>query len=272
MDEKQTTYVFEGFRLNLAAASLEQGGQDVDIAPRAFEVLAFLLENRARVVPKQELIEAVWKDTFVTDDALVQAITAIRRALGDSAEQPRFIRTKARIGYQFIAAVEGGDDPPAGTASDPLPVWVAPISRRTARRLIILIQFGYLVIYSVTLLRLEQATQSLGAIFERMLGSSELALPLLIVLALTGTAVRLFVMSGVAMDHPQTGRQFRRLFPVIFVLDEIWAFSPLLLVEDYGLPLALVLVPLLAYAPFSQITMVRSAYGPAAKRIDERFL
>lgn len=262
--EKQTAYVFEGFRLNLAAASLEQGGQEVDLAPRAFEVLAFLVDNRARVVPKQELIEAVWKDTFVTDDALVQAITAIRRTLGDSAEQPRFIRTKARIGYQFIAAVEGGDDPPAGTASEPLPVWVAPVSRRRARVFLVLIQAAYLIIYSVTLIRLERASNVLGSLLGRI-GLEGLALPVLVVLSLVGVTVRLYVMSGVVLDHPQTGRQFRRLFPLLFILDEIWAASPLLMLEDYGLPVVLVLVPILAYAPFSQMTMVRSAYDPANK-------
>ena len=260
MAEQSIVYRFEPFLLDPPAASLREGSREVDLSPRAFQVLAYLVEHRARVVPKQKLIEAVWKDTFVTDDALVQAITAIRRALGDDADHPRFIRTKPRVGYQFIAPVtDTAADPPA-PAEPALPVWVAPVSRKAARRLLVAIQFGYLVIYSVTLLRLERATESLGAILERMLGWGEAAMPLLVVLALTGVAVRLYLMADIAMDHPQTGRQFLRLFPFVFVLDEIWAASPLLLVEDYGLYVTLALVPILAYAPFSQSTLIRSAY------------
>ena len=264
MVEKKGTYTFGDFRLNPAAASLRQGEQEVEIAPRAFQVLNFLIEHRGRVVSKQELHEAVWQDTFVTDDALVQAITALRRALGDSPEQSRYIRTKPRVGYQFIATVEeeGSSGSPKATAS--VPVWVAPVGRVTARRLMAAIQVAYLIIYAVTLARLERATQSLGAILERMAGLNEVALPLLVVLTLTGLAVRLYLITAVAMDHPETGRQFKRIFPAIFALDVIWAASPLLMVEDYGLPAALVFIPLLAYAPFSQLTMVRSAYGGKA--------
>jgi DNA-binding winged helix-turn-helix (wHTH) protein len=258
--ENKETYIFGEFRLNPAAASLRQGAQEVEIAPRAFQVLSYLVENRDRVVSKQELHEAVWQDTFVTDDALVQAITSLRRALGDSVDQPRYIRTKARVGYQFIAPVEDGTA--AGLEEKaPFPVWVAPVGRVTARRLMVAIQVAYLIIYAVTLARLERATQSLGAILERMMGLSEAALPILLMLTLIGLAVRLYVITTVVMDHPETGRQFKRLFPAIFVLDGIWAASPLLLLEGYGLPAALVFIPILAYAPFSQITMIRSAYG-----------
>ncbi len=237
-----------------------EGDREIELAPRAFQVLTYLIDNRERVIPKQELIEAIWKDTFVTDDALVQAVTAIRKAMGDGADNSKFIRTRPRVGYQFVATVEAGKGEPEPRSNAPMPVWVAPVSRRTARRLVILIQFAYLIIYSVTLIRLEQATESFGTILDRMGGWGGAAMPVLIVLTLTGTAVRLYVMAAVTMDHPQTGGQFRKLFPALFVLDELWAASPLLLVEDYGIYLALALVPMLAYAPFSQMTMMRSAY------------
>lgn len=259
MAENKGVYVFGDFRLNLAAASLRQGEREVEIAPRAFQVLSYLIEHRDRVVAKQELHEAVWQDTFVTDDALVQAITSLRRALGDSPEQSRYIRTKPRMGYHFIAAVE--EDTGGREEKATVPVWVAPVRRTTARRMMAAIQVAYLIIYAVTLARLERATQSLGAILERMAGLGEAALPILVILTLIGLAVRLYLIAAVAMDHPETGRQFKRLFPAIFALDVVWAASPLLLVEDYGLPVALVFIPILAYAPFSQSTLVRSAYG-----------
>ena len=265
MAETAVTYRFGVFRLDPAATRLREGEREIDLAPRAFQVLSYLVENRERVIPKQELIEVVWKDTFVTDDALVQAITAIRKVLADDADNPAYVRTRPRVGYQFVAEVKTNEDADDPAATAPMPVWVAPVSRRTARRLMVLIQFAYLIIYSVTLLRLERATQSFGAILERMLDWREMAMPALVVLALIGTAVRLYVVAGVAMDHPLIGRQFRRLFPVVFVLDEIWAGLPLLLVEDYGLYLALALVPIMVYAPFSQFTMMRSAYPGTAE-------
>ena len=62
-------------------------------------------------------------------------------------------------------------------------------------------------------------------------------------------------------DHPQTAAKFQRLFPVLLVMDLVWALSPLLLVERTGLLLPLAVVPVLAYGPFSQRTLIRSAYG-----------
>ena len=98
MAEKTPGYRFGEFWLLPDAASLRRGEQEVDLPPKAFSVLSFLIERRQRVVTKQELIEAIWKDTFVTDDALVQVITSIRRALGDDPEHPRYIGTKPRVG------------------------------------------------------------------------------------------------------------------------------------------------------------------------------
>ncbi len=73
-------------------------------------------------------------------------------------------------------------------------------------------------------------------------------------------AVRLYLLTAVAFDHPETGRRFRRLFPALFLLDLLWALSPLLLVEKTGVLLALAVVPAMVYAPFAQRTLIRSAY------------
>jgi DNA-binding winged helix-turn-helix (wHTH) protein len=250
--------------LDQSSARLTRGTDEIDLPPRAYQVLTYLIENRGRVVPKQELVEAVWKDTFVTDDALVQAISMIRHALGDTAENSHYIRTRPRIGYQFIAEVEAaagkGADPPVQATS----IWVAPVSRRTARRLMMAIQLGYLGLYSVTLFNLDVAVPVLSRTLLRPLQAETLALPLLLTLALIGVAVRLYLLTTVALDHPATARQYVRLLPALFLLDLLWAFTPLLLVEETGLPVALVLIPVLVYAPFSQATLVRSAYSGLA--------
>lgn len=96
-------YSFEGFALNLDRASLLHDGQTVKLRPKSFETLRYLLENRGRLVTKDELIQAVWPDSFVTDDSLVQCLMDIRRALGRDSQN--YIKTVPRRGYIFDADV-----------------------------------------------------------------------------------------------------------------------------------------------------------------------
>jgi len=81
-------------------------GQAVTLTPRAFDVLFFLINHAARVVEKQEIFDAVWKETFVTDNALTKIVKELRHALEDSAESPLYIETIPKRGYRFIAAIE----------------------------------------------------------------------------------------------------------------------------------------------------------------------
>jgi DNA-binding winged helix-turn-helix (wHTH) protein len=264
VSEKPPSYRFGEFELDAATASLRRGGQELPLPPKAFQVLLYLVEQRQRVVPKQELVEALWKDTFVTDDALVQAVTAARKALGDDAESPRFIRTKPKIGYQFIAVLDSAPPLTARAAQGPaaaeVSVWEAPLERRRARRLMIAVQVGYLGLYAAVLFNVGMAADALASALLGRIGLGEWALELLVGLALVGVAVRLYLITAVALDHPQTGRQYGRLRVALFALDEISALAPLLLLEATGLPIALILIPVLAYAPFSQGTLMRTAY------------
>jgi TolB-like protein/Tfp pilus assembly protein PilF len=75
------------------------------LEPRAFALLIYLIDHRGRVVEKQELFEQVWKESFVTDNALTQEIKNIRHVLGDTADSPRYIKTVHKHGYRFIAEV-----------------------------------------------------------------------------------------------------------------------------------------------------------------------
>ena len=77
-------------------------GQNISLTPRAFDVLIFLLENAGRVVEKQELFDHIWKDTFVSDNALTKVIKEIRRSLEDAAADPHYIETVPKRGYRFI--------------------------------------------------------------------------------------------------------------------------------------------------------------------------
>jgi DNA-binding winged helix-turn-helix (wHTH) protein/TolB-like protein/Flp pilus assembly protein TadD len=113
-----TAYVFEGFRLDLARRSLaDPDERKLPLSARAYDVLAYLVENRARVVSKDELMRAVWSRVVVEENNLNQAIYNIRKVLGDSRERPRFIVTIAGRGYQFIADARPESDDPATAAT-----------------------------------------------------------------------------------------------------------------------------------------------------------
>jgi len=116
-----TAYVFEGYRLDLGRRRLsDPEGRTLPLSARAYDVLAYLVEHRTRMVGKDELLKAVWSRVVVEENNLNQAIYNIRKVLGDSREAPRFIVTIAGRGYQFIAEtqVEAGD---AATQRKPLP-------------------------------------------------------------------------------------------------------------------------------------------------------
>src|SRR6266436_1112671 len=94
---------FDRFALDLARGCLRAGDQTIDLRPKTFEVLCYLAENAGRLVPKQELFEAVWPDVSVCDDSLVQCIRELRHKLGD--DERRLIKTVSRRGYLLDAAV-----------------------------------------------------------------------------------------------------------------------------------------------------------------------
>lgn len=99
------TFYFDSFHFRANERLLYRGGAIVALEPRAASVLLYLIENRERLVSKEELLETVWSDVFTTDDVLKKAVSQIRRALSDDAENPRFVQTLHRRGYRFIADV-----------------------------------------------------------------------------------------------------------------------------------------------------------------------
>jgi len=94
---------FDRFVLDLTRGCLRAGDQEIDLRPKTFEVLCYLAENAGRLVPKQELYEAVWPNVTVSDDSLVQCIRELRHKLGD--DDRRLIKTVSRRGYLLDAAV-----------------------------------------------------------------------------------------------------------------------------------------------------------------------
>lgn len=99
-------YRFEKIEFNPIEGCLRRDGQEFYLRQKLVQVLIYLIEQRHRTVTKDELIDNVWEGVAITDDALVQSIKDVRKALGDDYRQPRFIKTIPKIGYRFIAPVE----------------------------------------------------------------------------------------------------------------------------------------------------------------------
>jgi DNA-binding winged helix-turn-helix (wHTH) protein/tetratricopeptide (TPR) repeat protein len=104
---------FEDFRLDVTNQCLWQGDTRIPLMPKPFAVLRYLVEHPGRLVTTEQLLGAIWPDTYVQPEILRRYILEIRRALGDRAEAPRFVQTFPKRGYQFIAPVFVEDEGPA---------------------------------------------------------------------------------------------------------------------------------------------------------------
>src|SRR5215475_2189658 len=128
-------YLFdEDYALDLQRYELRYAGKPVKLEPQVFNVLAYLIQHRDRVVTKEELLEHLWPGRFVSEATLTSRLTAARRAIGDRAREQRVIQTVHGRGYRFIAAVtaqlENVREPPYAPivvpAAAALPVAVPP--------------------------------------------------------------------------------------------------------------------------------------------------
>ncbi len=125
-------YRFGQFALDSRRRTISRADSPILLTPKAFDVLLFLVQNPNRLVTKEELLQAVWGDTFVEEGNLTQYISHLRKALGDNAENARLIVTISRKGYQFTAnvtVVEAANKAKHAT----LPAAVTETSRTDAR-------------------------------------------------------------------------------------------------------------------------------------------
>ena len=99
------SYRFGRFVLDYDTRQLLLERQEIHLSPKAFELLAILIGNRQRAVSKAELQERLWPSTFVEETNLAGLVAEIRRALGDAATRPVFLRTVYRFGYRFVGEV-----------------------------------------------------------------------------------------------------------------------------------------------------------------------
>jgi DNA-binding winged helix-turn-helix (wHTH) protein len=108
---------FGSFTLDLDQRRLLGASVEIPLTPKAFELLRLLVDHRPKALSKQEILHAIWKDTFVTENNLATTIRDLREALGDDAKEPRFIRTAYAYGYAFVGEVSSAPALPVGTAT-----------------------------------------------------------------------------------------------------------------------------------------------------------
>src|SRR4051812_20959700 len=100
------SYRFGPFTVDASSYRLLRGTDVIPLSPKIIDLLLYLVARQSALVPKDELFSALWPDVAVTDNALTQAVSELRQALGDDPSKPTYIQTVARRGYRFIGAVE----------------------------------------------------------------------------------------------------------------------------------------------------------------------
>ena len=98
-------YRFHDYTLDPASREVRHGTRRLALEPKVFQVLLYLLEHRDRMVPKAELLEQCWPETFVSESALTRCLARLRKAVQPTPTAPPVIETRHRQGYRFVADV-----------------------------------------------------------------------------------------------------------------------------------------------------------------------
>jgi len=282
MNQGSRVIRFAEYEADLRSGELWRQGHRLKLQDKPFQVLAALLQKPGELVTREELRLSLWAaDTFVDfEHGLNTAVNKVREALRDSANNPRFIETLPRRGYRFIGPINNSDKSetvsppqaetqraaslpnpsatqiPAESASNKPDLPTAP--RPAARGLLLLIEGAYLVSYVAALHYL---------IWVRMLArfsfgpAQAFTIASLIVLwCALGLPLRFYLCFAILFDYDFLGQKFRRLFPFLLMIDELWSGMTFFLVPTIGLGFAFPLFVLAVYSPFAQRTLVRMAY------------
>ena len=104
--QNSSVFLFDDVRVEPSKFQVFKSGNAVQIEPKTFSLLLFLIDNRGRLVEKDEILNTVWKGAFVTENALAREITKLRKTLGDDPRAARYIQTVHTRGYRFVAEVQ----------------------------------------------------------------------------------------------------------------------------------------------------------------------
>lgn len=127
---------FGEFSFDRDARTLTRDGRAVDLSPQAFQLLQELLERRPRVVPRRELHDLLWPDTFVSETSLPRLVSELRKALGDTRGAGRMIRTVHGFGYGFAAEAGEPDAPRPARSSCSVTYLGVPVALREGENVV----------------------------------------------------------------------------------------------------------------------------------------
>jgi len=274
LKREKRKFRFGVFELDADSGELRREGKaQPRLRDQALQILLMLVRRPREVVTREELRNGLWPaDTFVDfDHGLNTAINQLRSALGDSAANPRFIQTLPRRGYRFIAPVEAGmegskprsdvseehgrQSARSSVLSDPSELPSAP--KKLVLILFSSIQLMYLAFYTASLMRISHVEKVLNQ-------SSYRALPILVAVIVTaaiGIPIRLYLLAAASFNYRGLAAKFKRLFPFLLPLDELWALAPFLIVHQIGFGLALAATAALLYLPFSQRSLLLMGFS-----------
>ena len=119
-------YLFEDCTVDTDRREIRRGTGIVSPGPQVFDLLVHLIRNRDRVVSKDDLLEAIWQGRIVSEQTLASHINAVRKAIGDSGDEQRLIRTVPRKGFRFVAEVKEAREAAASPVAAPPPA--APVA------------------------------------------------------------------------------------------------------------------------------------------------
>ena len=112
------TYRFSDVELHTTTREVLLAGEPVDLEPKVFELLIYLIENRSRVVLKSEVLEQVWKTSYVSESVLARAVMKLRKALSGDGTEAAYIKTVHRVGYRFVGEIKDGAALASGRHTD----------------------------------------------------------------------------------------------------------------------------------------------------------
>lgn len=267
MAVKSTSRVFRfgPFEADEATGQLRKHGVRIKLHGQPFQVLVCLLAKAGEVVTREELRQLLWREqTFVDfDHGLNTAMNKLRQGLGDSAGKPQYVETIPGKGYRFLAEVTSSEptEPVRSSSGSVLPVPedLPKAPRNITKALLLLVQATYLAFYLGALGNLPEIRE---IFVDARLLSPEILTAVLVTTAVAMIPVRLFVATAVVFDYQKLATKFTRLFPILFVLDILWALSPFLLIHHINAGLALGMAAALVYLPFAQRSLVLM-YGRA---------
>jgi cholera toxin transcriptional activator len=276
-------YRFGVFEADSTSRELRRQGVRVKLHSQPLQLLFLLLDRPGELLTREEICRELWPDgTFVDyEHGVNSAVNRIREALGDKANNARFIETLARRGYRFVAQVEQIALQKDDSASDPIAeVLEAPAavpagvqarlldrvlsgpedlpksSHAVVQTLFLLLQLMYLGFYVGTLANLAEIKELISA-----LPHPAEVFTVVIVTAAILIPVRAFLLCAVLFHAPGMREKFLRLWPFLLALDIVWSLSPFLLLHHIHYGLAVACMTLLVYSPFAQRSLILMGAG-----------